>query len=161
MVVEVDKDLSHDDFMKAQKQKAKINRLAEQRRLRLKLRLKEENSMKSIDFSKSTHMKLALEKCGSTKRSTLNFRYDTCGILDNLFKTGQCQKTYDIEIHSWYVKMRRCLESKLLVLLEQTSMFVRKGIDPTSYGIKLSHAQNDPKQGGVFGDCGVFVCLFL
>nr|GEX20024.1 phospholipase-like protein [Tanacetum cinerariifolium] len=35
------------------------------------------------------------------------------------------------------------------------------GIDPTSYSIKFINAQNVPKQGGVFGDRGVFVCLFL
>ncbi|GJW01662.1 phospholipase-like protein [Tanacetum coccineum] len=47
------------------------------------------------------------------------------------------QKTYDVEYRS-------C-----------------KGIDPTSYSIKFTNAQNVPKQGSVFGDCGVFVCLFL
>ncbi|GKF15093.1 hypothetical protein Tco_0056555, partial [Tanacetum coccineum] len=34
--------------------------------------LEEENSMKSIDRSNSTHMKLALEKCGTTKRRYVN-----------------------------------------------------------------------------------------
>nr|GEX74078.1 hypothetical protein [Tanacetum cinerariifolium] len=61
-----------DDYVKAQKLEAEINRQAEQRRLGLKLRLEEENSMKSIDFSKSTQMKLALEKCRSTKRMYVN-----------------------------------------------------------------------------------------
>ncbi|GKB05580.1 phospholipase-like, aminotransferase-like mobile domain protein [Tanacetum coccineum] len=71
------------------------------------------------------------------------------------------QKTYDVEYRPWYVKMRSCLESKLPVLLHRTGVFASKGIDPTSYSIKFSQAQNVPKQGGVFGDCGVFVCLFL
>ncbi|GJW40155.1 phospholipase-like protein [Tanacetum coccineum] len=71
------------------------------------------------------------------------------------------QKTYDPEFHPWYVKMRSCLESKLPVVLQQTGVFASKGTDPTSYSIKFTNAQNVPKQGGVFGDCGVFVCLFL
>ncbi|GKC43837.1 phospholipase-like protein, partial [Tanacetum coccineum] len=71
------------------------------------------------------------------------------------------QKTYDPEFRPWYVRMRSCLESKLLVVLQQTGVFASKGIDPTSYSIKFTNAQNVPKQGGVFGDCGVFVCLFL
>ncbi|GKB29977.1 hypothetical protein Tco_0869378 [Tanacetum coccineum] len=46
--------------------------LVEQRRQRLKLRLEGENDMKSIEFSNSTHMKLALERCGTTKRRYVN-----------------------------------------------------------------------------------------
>nr|GEW44352.1 phospholipase-like, aminotransferase-like mobile domain protein [Tanacetum cinerariifolium] len=71
------------------------------------------------------------------------------------------QETFDVEIRSWYVKIRRCLESKLPVVLQETGVFVSKGIDPTHYNIKFRHAQNVSKQGGVFDDCGVFVCLFL
>ncbi|GKD03158.1 phospholipase-like, aminotransferase-like mobile domain protein [Tanacetum coccineum] len=52
------------------------------------------------------------------------------------------QKTYDVEYHLWYVKMRSCLESKLPVLLHHTSVFTSKGIDPTTYSIKFSYAQN-------------------
>ncbi|GJT35568.1 hypothetical protein Tco_0925987 [Tanacetum coccineum] len=67
-VVEVDKNLSQDDFLKAQKLEAEKNRVAEQKRLRLQLMLEEANSRKSIDFSKSTHMKVAIERCGTNKR---------------------------------------------------------------------------------------------
>ncbi|GKE54407.1 phospholipase-like protein [Tanacetum coccineum] len=71
------------------------------------------------------------------------------------------QKTYDVEYRPWYVKMRSCLATKLLVVLQQTGVFASKRINPTSYSIMFSHAQNVPKQGRVFGDYGVFVCLFL
>ncbi|GJT65386.1 phospholipase-like protein [Tanacetum coccineum] len=71
------------------------------------------------------------------------------------------QKIYDVEYRPWYLKMRSCLETKLPVILQRTGVFVRKGIDPNSYSIKFSHAENVPQQGGVFGDCGVFLCLFL
>nr|GEY00716.1 phospholipase-like, aminotransferase-like mobile domain protein [Tanacetum cinerariifolium] len=62
---EVDKDLSQDDCVKSEKQEA------EQRRLGLQLMFAEENSMKSIDHSNFTHMKLALGKCETTKRRRL------------------------------------------------------------------------------------------
>nr|GFA06657.1 phospholipase-like protein [Tanacetum cinerariifolium] len=71
------------------------------------------------------------------------------------------QETFDVEIRPWYVKIRRCLESKIPVVLQETGVFVSKGIDPTHYSINFRHAQNILKQGGVFGDCGVFFCLFL
>ncbi|GJS68698.1 hypothetical protein Tco_0683263 [Tanacetum coccineum] len=254
-VVEVDKYLSQDDFLKAQKIEAEKNRVAEQNRLMLKLMLEEENSRKSIDFSKFTHMKVAIERCGTNKRRYVNvlrppieeditkkvlsmdrlkkqnnvldeFMIEMCqylkpwkeaysligldderlgwlvddhielwvwymwhfrqscddwsmvscyfltlllqdsmslfyatdeiyplvwrdveqvfilinepkrhwslaqfhiqyGIYDN-------QKTYDPEVRPWYVKMRSCLESKLPVVLQQTSVFGSKGIDPTN-----------------------------
>ncbi|GKC38795.1 phospholipase-like protein, partial [Tanacetum coccineum] len=58
-------------------------------------------------------------------------------------------------------QMRSCLETKLHVLLHRTGVFASKGIDPNNYSIKFSQEQNVPQQGGLFGDCGVFVCLFL
>ncbi|GKB70902.1 phospholipase-like, aminotransferase-like mobile domain protein [Tanacetum coccineum] len=177
---EVDKDLSQDDCVKDEKQEARImlNRLAEQRRLRLQLMLEEENSMKSIDRSNFTHMKLALEKCRTTKRRCqdlkpweevfipINEPNQHWSLAQFHIKSRNVtfydsQETFDVEIHPWYVKIRRCLESKLHVVLKEIAMFVSKGIDPTHYSIKFRHAQNIPKQGGVFGDYGVFVCLFL
>ncbi|GKE03614.1 phospholipase-like protein, partial [Tanacetum coccineum] len=71
------------------------------------------------------------------------------------------QKTYNPKFRPWYVKMRSYLESNLHIVLQQTGVFASKGIDPTSDSIKFTNAQNVPKQGGVFGDCGVFFCLFL
>ncbi|GKD10557.1 phospholipase-like protein [Tanacetum coccineum] len=59
------------------------------------------------------------------------------------------QKTYDPKFRPWYVKMRSCLESKLPVVLKQTGVFASKGIDPTSYSLKFTNAQNVLKQGGV------------
>ncbi|GJW49023.1 phospholipase-like protein [Tanacetum coccineum] len=229
---EVDKDLSQDDCVKDEKQEARImlNRLAEQRRLRLQLMLEEENSMKSIDRSNFTHMKLALEKCRTTKRRCQDLKpweeFPWCNdvvvdrpIWDSLIRLDDnrlgwlheehidlwvwymwhfrqscqdwlmvfipinepnqhwslaqfhiksrnvtfydSQETFDVEIRPCYVKIRRCLESKLHVVLKEIGVFVSKGIDLTHYSIKFWHAQNVPKQCGVFGDYGVFVCLFL
>ncbi|GKA63562.1 pentatricopeptide repeat-containing protein [Tanacetum coccineum] len=40
-------------------------------------------------------------------------------------------------------------------------VFDKKGIDPTDYCIRFKLADSVPKQGGIFGDCGVWVCIFL
>ncbi|GJS50607.1 hypothetical protein Tco_0623969 [Tanacetum coccineum] len=217
-VVEAHKDLSQDDCVKAQKIEAVKNRVAKQRRIMLQLRLEEENSMKSIDFSKSTHMKLALEKCGTNKRrcEDLNmweehielwvwymwhFRQSchdwsmvSCYFLTLLLQDSMSlfyatdeiyplawrdaeqfhiqsgnvtfydsQKIYDVEYRLWYVKMRSCLEFKLPVVLQRTGVFASKGIDPTSYSIKFSHAQNVPKQDGLGKKTALLVvsCLML
>nr|GEV18584.1 phospholipase-like protein [Tanacetum cinerariifolium] len=238
-----------DDCVKAETQEAK------QRRLRLQLMLEEENSMKTIDRSNSARMKLALEKCRTTKRRYVNVlktlievdteikgpsmdtlknqknvldaymiercqdlkpwkkdlnrpfkcinkiycdyyleqylcssRWRHCmfpwcndvvvdrpfwdsliGLDDNLLdeiyplawrdveqfhiKSGNItfydsQETFDVEIRPWYVKIKRCLESKLPAVLYETGVFISKGIDPTHYNIKFRHAQTFPKQGG-------------
>lgn len=58
--------------MKAEKQAAEIYRVAEQRKQRTKLILEEEKRMKSIQHSNSSHMKLALQRCGTFKRRYVN-----------------------------------------------------------------------------------------
>ena len=65
------------------------------------------------------------------------------------------------ESREWYLKMRNCLEVSLPLILHETGVFEQKRIDPENYKIRFRLAQNVPKQGGVFGDCGVFVCMFL
>nr|GFA47490.1 phospholipase-like protein [Tanacetum cinerariifolium] len=71
-VVEVEKYLSEDDGLKVQKLEAENKRLAEQRRIRFHKMKEQENDMKSSNFSNSSHMKLALEKCGTNKRKFAN-----------------------------------------------------------------------------------------
>ncbi|GKA95638.1 phospholipase-like protein [Tanacetum coccineum] len=278
LVDALDDLVDEDDCRKNQKLEAENKRLAEQRTLRFHKMKEEENSMKSGLLSNSTHMKLALEKCGTNKRRYVNvlrppleedtdvkvlsidklkkqnnvldeemiekcqqlkqwdeedlnrpfkcidkvycnflleqflvtsswrkFKFPWCNdiivdgrfwdsliglddkrlgwLLDDVFipinepkrhwslalfhiSSGSVtfydsQKIYDVEYRPWYLKMRSCLETKLPVILQRTGVFVRKGIDPNSYSIKFSHAENVPQQGGVFGDCGVFLCLFL
>ncbi|PWA56063.1 phospholipase-like protein [Artemisia annua] len=70
-------------------------------------------------------------------------------------------ETYDVEYREWYFTMRRCLRENLPFILKETGVFEKKGIDPTSYRINFRHVTHIPKQGGVFGDCGIFLCIFL
>nr|GEV41846.1 phospholipase-like protein [Tanacetum cinerariifolium] len=58
-------------------------------------------------------------------------------------------------------RIRDCFEEKILVVLKETCVFEKKNIDPTKYKISFKVADGVPKQGGVFGDCGVFLCMFL
>ena len=70
-------------------------------------------------------------------------------------------ETYEVEYREWYFKMRRCLREKLPFILKETGVFEKKGINHTSYHINFCHVTHIPKQGGVFGDCGIFLCIFL
>ncbi|GJV99546.1 phospholipase-like protein [Tanacetum coccineum] len=47
------------------------------------------------------------------------------------------------------------LKERLPVILVGAKVFDKKGIDPTDYCIMFKLADNVPKQGGIFGDCGV------
>ncbi|GJV28869.1 phospholipase-like, aminotransferase-like mobile domain protein [Tanacetum coccineum] len=208
-VVEVDKYLSQDDFLKAQKLEAEKNRVAEKKRLRcgtnkrryvdvLMPPIEEDTAEK---FPWCTEIVVARHFWDSLiglDDEHLGWLVDDiqcrCYATDEIYPLAwrdveqvfipineanrhwslaqfhiqsrnvtfyDSQKTYDPEFHPWYVKMRSCLESKLHVVLQQTGVFASKGIDPTNYSIKFTNEQNVPKQGGVFGDCRVFVCQFL
>nr|GEW71207.1 phospholipase-like, aminotransferase-like mobile domain protein [Tanacetum cinerariifolium] len=71
------------------------------------------------------------------------------------------ETTHDEEFRPWYLKMRKCLEEKIHVVLEKTGVFEMKNIDPAKYKICFRQVIHIPKQDGVFGDFGVFLCMFL
>ncbi|GJT59742.1 phospholipase-like protein [Tanacetum coccineum] len=71
-------------------------------------------------------------------------------------------------IPSWYAdgslyKVSWCdvEQAKILEVMMQAKVFDQKGIDHTRYTISFTNAVNVPKQGGVFGDCGIWTCIFL
>ncbi|GKB34167.1 phospholipase-like, aminotransferase-like mobile domain protein, partial [Tanacetum coccineum] len=70
------------------------------------------------------------------------------------------EDTHDFEFRTWYLKMRECLEEKLHVVLKETDVFEKKYIDPTKYKISFWKADHVSKQGGDFGDCGVFLLTY-
>ncbi|GJZ81580.1 phospholipase-like protein [Tanacetum coccineum] len=53
-----------------------------------------------------------------------------------------------------------CAE-RIPVILLDAKVFDKKGIDPIDYCIRFKLEDSVPKQGGIFGDCGVWVCIFL
>ncbi|GJW26012.1 phospholipase-like protein [Tanacetum coccineum] len=60
--------------------------------------------------------------------------------------------TYDPEWREWL---------KLPEVLMQGEFFDQKGIDHTTYNITFANAVNVPRQAEVFGDCGIWVSIFL
>ncbi|GKA71042.1 phospholipase-like protein [Tanacetum coccineum] len=53
------------------------------------------------------------------------------------------------------------LKVQLLVVLERVNVFQKKGIYPSKYTITFRLVDNVPKQEGIYGDCGVWVCILL
>ncbi|GJS72599.1 phospholipase-like protein [Tanacetum coccineum] len=82
-------------------------------------------------------------------------------ILSGLVTFYDSGDTYDYESRDLYVRVRECLQERLPGILGATKVFEKKGIDPTDYSIRFKLADPVPKQGGIFGDCGVWVCIFL
>ncbi|PWA49609.1 phospholipase-like protein [Artemisia annua] len=68
---------------------------------------------------------------------------------------------YENEMRPYYLSVRNCLATRLPELLEQVGVFAQKEIDSNTYKITFNNAKNVPKQGGVFDDCGVWLCIFL
>nr|GEV62132.1 phospholipase-like protein [Tanacetum cinerariifolium] len=53
------------------------------------------------------------------------------------------------------------VEAKIPEVMMQAKVFDQKGIDHTRYTISFTNARNVPKQREVFGDCGIWTCIFL
>ncbi|PWA68720.1 hypothetical protein CTI12_AA302430 [Artemisia annua] len=68
--------------------------------------------------------------------------------------------TFAHETRDWYLLMRSCLETRLPEVLQQTNVFETKGINPATYRITFRNDDDAPKQRGIFGDCGVWACIF-
>ncbi|GKD13372.1 phospholipase-like protein [Tanacetum coccineum] len=90
-------------------------------------------------------------------------------IVDRSFWNGLC--ALDDNHKEWLLDEHIDLWVTYLWLTRQTDMdwaMVNKlkagntkNIDPAKYKISFKVADGFPKQGGVFGDCGVFLCIFL
>ncbi|GJT37286.1 hypothetical protein Tco_0937151 [Tanacetum coccineum] len=127
-------------------------------------------SMEQLANQKNVLNPLMIEKCKSVKpwiEFLSRYVVDHCKFpwcnditVDRSFWNGLCG--LDDNRKGWLLEeMRECLEEKILVVLKETGVFEKKNIDPTKYKISFRQADPVPKQGGVFGDCGVFLCMFL
>ncbi|GKA48260.1 phospholipase-like protein [Tanacetum coccineum] len=65
------------------------------------------------------------------------------------------------EERDWWVNLRKFLSLKIPALMTLHGVFRKKDIDPKHYTITFSQAQNAPRQGLNYGDCGVWVCILL
>nr|GEY55493.1 RNA-directed DNA polymerase, eukaryota [Tanacetum cinerariifolium] len=82
-------------------------------------------------------------------------------LLEGIHYIVWCERTEGEEYRKWYLQMTDCLEEKIHVVLKETGVFEKKNINPAKYKISFKVVDEVPKQGGVFGDCGVFLCMFL
>ncbi|GJT27799.1 ulp1 protease family, C-terminal catalytic domain-containing protein [Tanacetum coccineum] len=64
-----------------------------------------------------------------------------------------------IEDHLFWLELRQIFEFHIPTYMDYADVFVKKNIDKTNYSI--SYAQGVPIQGGLYGDCGLWVCIFL
>ncbi|GKC00323.1 phospholipase-like protein [Tanacetum coccineum] len=87
--------------------------------------------------------------------------FHICSGIVTFYDSEKSNATHDKEFRQWYLKKRQCLEEKIPIVIKETSVFEKKNIDPAKYKIFFRHANHVPKQGEVFGDCGVFLCMFL
>jgi hypothetical protein len=53
------------------------------------------------------------------------------------------------------------IQDRLPLVLHRAQVFEKKGMDSSQYNITFRLEDKAPKQAGIFGDCGVWVCIFL
>ncbi|GJW01313.1 hypothetical protein Tco_1556564 [Tanacetum coccineum] len=70
----------------------------------------------------------------------------------------ELEKSREMMLQSCYVSS---VIDRIPVILKGANIFYKNGIHPSYYSITFSLADNVPKQGGIFGDCGVWVCINL
>ena len=69
--------------------------------------------------------------------------------------------TPEVEDRPDFLKMRATLEEMLPKYLSLCNVFKAKSMSRSKYKIKFGVAKNVPIQADRYGDCGVWVCIFL
>nr|GEV49038.1 potassium channel KAT3-like [Tanacetum cinerariifolium] len=154
-----------------QKIESEIQRLYDHREDRLNKIAVEEKQRKFIGhMNSSAHMKLAIKRCVPKKRKYVDDVKRPFNRIDIIFLSHDLEEwlsrektiaTHDKEFRPWYLKMMQCLEEKIHMVLKGTYVFKKKNIDLAKYKIFFRHVDHVLKQDGVFGDCCVFLCMFL
>ncbi|GJU05467.1 phospholipase-like protein [Tanacetum coccineum] len=90
-----------------------------------------------------------LEKCRDSMKSISETQLK---VLKRLSFIAKLHRQYSFVVNGY---------ERLPVILEGAKVFDKKGIHPSDYTISFKLADNVPKQGGIYGDCGVWVCIFL
>lgn len=66
-----------------------------------------------------------------------------------------------IEKRPWWSNFRSVFTHQLPMYLVESEVMQLKNIDPNNYGVTFQYARDVPIQGGRYGDCGIWVCIFL
>ncbi|GJU19941.1 ulp1 protease family, C-terminal catalytic domain-containing protein, partial [Tanacetum coccineum] len=67
----------------------------------------------------------------------------------------------EIEIRHFWLDLRQKFEFHIPLYLDNTEVFDKKNIDKAIYSISFRYADGVPLQGGLYGNCGLWVCIFL
>ncbi|PWA77936.1 phospholipase-like protein [Artemisia annua] len=86
---------------------------------------------------------------------------DICSGVITLFDSLGGPRNPNEDGRPWWEKWRKVLAEHLPLYLYESEVLQRKNIDPSSYYITFRWAQNLPIQGPTYGDCGVWLCIFL
>ncbi|GKA76994.1 phospholipase-like protein [Tanacetum coccineum] len=62
---------------------------------------------------------------------------------------------------SFFASVEAKLEFQIPLYLDNAEVFEKKNIDKLSYSISFRYADGVPLQGDLYGDCGLWVCIFL
>ncbi|GJU54795.1 ulp1 protease family, C-terminal catalytic domain-containing protein [Tanacetum coccineum] len=84
----------------------------------------------------------------------LHIRTGVITLYDSLFsKAGETRK--------WWIKMRKAFKKYIPPYLQEWGILDAKGVPLESYNINFVIGKDVPIQGDAYGDCGVWVCIFL
>ncbi|PWA83744.1 hypothetical protein CTI12_AA165460 [Artemisia annua] len=86
---------------------------------------------------------------------------DICSGVITLYDSLGGPKNPDEDGRLWWENWRNVLAEHLPLYLYESEVLEKKNIDPSSYYITFRWAQNLPIQGPTYGDCGVWLCIFL
>nr|GEX83998.1 ulp1 protease family, C-terminal catalytic domain-containing protein [Tanacetum cinerariifolium] len=66
-----------------------------------------------------------------------------------------------IETRLSWLELREKLQFQILLFLDNVEVFEKNNIVKDDYSISFEYADGVPIQGGLYGDCGLWVCIFL
>ncbi|GJV82889.1 hypothetical protein Tco_1522787 [Tanacetum coccineum] len=110
----------------------------------------QERREQMIEMQPFLHLSTVLAESYNLLKELQDYELEKCRDLMKSISETQLKVLKKI---SFMAKLRR--------ILGATKVFEKKGIDPTDYSIRFKLADPVLKQGGIFGDCGVWVCIFL
>ncbi|GKA23637.1 phospholipase-like protein [Tanacetum coccineum] len=84
----------------------------------------------------------------------LHIRTGVITLYDSLFSEA-------VETRKWWIKMRKAFKKYIPPYLQEWGILDAKGIPLESYNINFAVGKDVPIQGDAYGDCGVWVCIFL
>ncbi|PWA68181.1 F-box domain-containing protein [Artemisia annua] len=73
---------------------------------------------------------------------------------------GDASEEY-VEKRVWWKNFRSVFACQLHKYLVESEVMQMKNIDSNNYHVSFKYARDVPIQGGSYGDCGVWVCIFL